>query len=121
MSHLLVGLLGVLVGTLLGHRFTLHRERRKEYNEVIIPLKKAIRKKANDLNSSSIDPSLVSATQFKISDSLYHRIDNEFQKYGQLMREAMHTDEWGISHLKDDFVPQLIKILNKMDSLLKVK
>lgn len=37
MSELLAGLLGVLIGAFLGHRFSLGRDKRREYNKAISP------------------------------------------------------------------------------------
>ncbi|WP_160289837.1 hypothetical protein [Vibrio campbellii] len=120
-NPILTGVFGVLTGALLGHRFSLSRDKRKEYNEVVVPLKSAIRKKANDPSSCSLDPALVSAVQFKISDSDYQKLTNEYRKYGEIMREAISPDDWGVPQLKVELVPQIVESLNKMDSLLKVR
>ncbi len=44
-NPIFTGVFGVLTGALLDHRFALSRDKRREYNEVVVPLKSAIQKK----------------------------------------------------------------------------
>ncbi|RZG16805.1 hypothetical protein EXT47_05620 [Pseudoalteromonas sp. CO342X] len=120
-NPILTGMFGVAVGALLGHNFALGRDKRKEYNEVVVPLKSAIREKVNDPSSCGLDYALVSALQFKISDSHYQKLTNEYRKYGEVMREAIYSDDLGVPQLKGELVPQIVESLNKMDSLLKIR
>ncbi|HCZ9602881.1 TPA: hypothetical protein O4H83_001140 [Vibrio cholerae] len=120
-NPIFTGVFGVLTGALLGHRFALSRDKRKEHNEVVVPLKRAIQESVNKPSSYGVDAALVHAVQFKISDTRYHKLTKEYGKYSELMREAIYPDDWGVPQLKNEFVPKIVDSLNKMDSLLTVR
>ena len=49
MNEVIVGLLGVLVGTLLGNWMALGRDKRREYNKVVNPIRATLLKAEDDL------------------------------------------------------------------------
>ncbi|WP_336938254.1 hypothetical protein [Vibrio cholerae] len=120
-NPIFTGIFGVLIGALLGHRLALGRDKRKEYNEVVVPLKSAIQKEANNPRPFIIDSTLVNAVQFKIPPSHYRKLTNEYQKYTGTMTKAIYSNDWGEPQLNHQLVPQIVQSLNNMDSLLKVR
>jgi hypothetical protein len=49
MSEVIIGLLGVLVGTLLGNWMALGRDKRREYNKVVNPMRATLLKAEDEL------------------------------------------------------------------------
>ena len=48
----IVSFVTLLVGVILGHRFTLNREKRREHNEVVLPLKQKVLEYIDELKVS---------------------------------------------------------------------
>jgi hypothetical protein len=88
MLAVLTGLLGTLIGLFFGHRLSLGRERRKEFNEVASPIYEDLEKQlitassgafpmsANDFAKSSFISLKPHLTRLKVS-----KLDNSIEKY----------------------------------------
>lgn len=110
---------GGLVGVHLAHRFTLWRDRRKEYNDAVIPLKHLIEMASNPpfrpLQKSDISP-----IKHKVPDRLYGKLIPLHERYIALHNKSyVQEDDSPFTTYKRH--PDMDKLLRRMDKLLKVK
>ncbi|HGV9306071.1 TPA: hypothetical protein ACNOH7_001976 [Vibrio fluvialis] len=113
------GFLGVLVGGLITHRFSLGRERRKEHNEQMLPLKKhvsaCIDNPYDKLEKEDISPirHLVSAKQYDSIMAIYEEYSAEYY--------ACFTGEGIAPYQRFEKTPALVASLHKLFNALPLK
>lgn len=123
MSELLFGLVGVLLGGLIGHRLAIGRDRRREYNEIVEPLRVASLKARDDIergyswrafNESDID---------RVRAFLPRRKKEEFERvlerYRKAYRAALVPDNMGGQVVIKDHTLQVLIELHAIEALLK--
>ncbi|WP_219622640.1 hypothetical protein, partial [Vibrio parahaemolyticus] len=66
MDNLLIGIVCGLIGYLIGHRFALGRDLRKEHNDLVIPIREKLLKELDQLNSGTFGNSLSSDDLFSL-------------------------------------------------------
>ena len=128
MTELLTGLLGVLVGGLLVHRFALFRDQRKEYNEAITPFLKFLIKAEEQANSGYIwikwDDDELLNTKLKLSNSKKVKLEKLIEAYQSSIRKAYPVNKekpWeGAMPVRQEF-EKIVDIINEIKTLLKVK
>ncbi|BBM64924.1 TPA: hypothetical protein P0E26_005029 [Vibrio harveyi] len=101
------GVFGVLVGGLLGHRFALGRDKRKEYNEVIIPVREALidqlYKLNDDIFDSGIDETHLLRLQANLNVQKFKRIETQYDNYQELRDKAGERDMYGQFTKNDEY------------------
>ena len=127
MDPIVSGLLGVLIGALLGHRFALGRDKRKEWNAVVKPIKQRIHEHIDELqeyNTSNIwlDESEIRLLRMHLSAARYQIIKKHLDSY-----IATKEDEGTV----DSFLPvivyslesrgKMVRNLRSIDEILKLK
>ncbi|HGV9306072.1 TPA: hypothetical protein ACNOH7_001977 [Vibrio fluvialis] len=96
------GFVGMLIGALLAHRFALGRDRRKEHNDVVIPLLKHIDAALKTPDAYQLFGSTVKDTQFIIPDRHYKRLEASYGEYNKAFRRAIRAGSWsGLVQLTD--------------------
>ncbi|MDW1738879.1 MULTISPECIES: hypothetical protein [unclassified Vibrio] len=114
------GLIGVLVGGLLSHRFNLWRDTRKEYNNVVIPVKHNISKALHKPHNVYLDINAIHGLQCIISNRQYEKVSTQVEVYKSIINA-----KWDYRDEKEFNVEQntsdIINTLKSIDSLLKVK
>ncbi|HHI5024091.1 TPA: hypothetical protein ACP5VK_003158 [Vibrio parahaemolyticus] len=113
---------GMLVGGLIGHRLTLWRDKRKEYNEVVIILKDKIDTAKGYSNSPvSLDSEIKTARHYIKSRTL-RSLKEKYAEYNRLFAEAPKRSTWyGDIEIDDARKEAIVKVLEDMDKLLKLK
>ncbi len=116
------GFVGMLIGGLITHRLTLWRDRRKEYNEVVRPLKDRIdRAKEHCKTQVSLEGDIKKARHY-ISSRTLRLLKEKYAEYNRLFDEAPRTSVFDNEFEIDDTRKASIeKVLEDMDKLLKVK
>lgn len=116
------GFVGMLIGGLITHRLTLWRDRRKEYNEVVRPLKDRIdRAKEHCKTQVSLEGDIKKARHY-ISSRTLRLLKEKYAEYNRLFDEAPRLSSWQNDvEIDDTRKASIEKVLKDMDKLLKLK
>ncbi|WP_274057887.1 hypothetical protein [Vibrio parahaemolyticus] len=112
---------GMLVGGLIGHRLALGRDKRKEYNDAIRPLKSLVSKTSRSPLKGSLTRESIDAVEHYVSPRVYVKLVEALNEYREKMAETTQTDGWGVPYMDEEDKVEVRAILTKMDKLLKVK
>lgn len=113
------GFLGVLVGGLITHRFSLGREKRKEHNELMLPLKKRVSASIDNpydkIEKEDISPirHLVSPKQYDSIMAIYEAYTAEYY--------TCFTGEGIAPYQRFEKTPALVAALRKLFEVLPLK
>ncbi|CAG9298409.1 hypothetical protein [Celerinatantimonas diazotrophica] len=122
-SGILSGILGILIGAFINHRFAIGRERAKECRAVIIPLKQKIYEHINNFDSNPthkrIIRSDIETIRVYISEYRYKRIIRKWKEYDELMCKSSSTDNYGQEQWCSDFESNIKKKLMELNSAIK--
>lgn len=126
MSELLAGFLGVLIGAFLGHRFSLDRDKRKEYNQAVTPFLEYMYKIEEQANNGHIWSKINEPDLLKVKMALSRRNLKKFEmlmnSYYESLKKAYPINEekpWeGASAITSEF-NKIIVIIRKIRNLLK--
>lgn len=122
LSEILSGLIGVLVGALIGNRLALGRDKRKEYNLIVIPVREVLIKQLSMLNDGNFQHGLnesdIEKLQARSSNSEFKRIKKIYKTYDYYRSNSGTYDSYG-NFTKDDeyfkkFTDQTTLFLNKL-------
>ncbi|HAV1324440.1 TPA: hypothetical protein L3N00_000780 [Vibrio parahaemolyticus] len=113
---------GMLVGGLIGHRLALGRDKRKEYNEVVRPLKDRIDvAKERCKTQVSLESDIKKARHY-ISSRTLRLLKEKYAEYDRLFDEAPRRGSYDNEFDIDDTrKAAIVKVLEDMDRLLKLK
>ncbi|ELA8374155.1 hypothetical protein Q2Y24_000249 [Vibrio alginolyticus] len=116
------GFVGMLIGGLITHRFTLWRDKRKEYNEVVIVLKDRIDvAKERCKTQVSLEGDIKKARHY-ISSRTLRLLKEKYAEYDRLFDEAPRRGFYDNEFEVDDArQAAIVKVLEDMDKLLKLK
>ena len=122
-----VTLIGFILGAYSGHKFSLSRDKRKEHNDAIRPLKGTVLKLIDDLGKGthySIDQDIENISTYfsenefnKIKEACDNYNSSYTEKYFNLKRDANRVSE----PMNDNDLNELIEIAEKINNLLKIK
>ena len=117
--------LTLLIGMLIGNILAIGRDKRKEYNEVVIPLKNKILKHIDSFDSKpdcdGLNKCDIETIRLCVAESLYRKIIKEHNEYTELMRQSITSDNWGVPYLIEEGNINILKKLNNINSMLKVR
>ena len=94
----LIPFLTLLLGGLIGNRFALGRDKRKEYNAVVLPLKQKVLAYIDLLEESnhlSFSEREVKALRGIISERKYRVIQKLYNEFVSLIRSHQQINEYG--------------------------
>lgn len=116
------GFVGMLIGGLITHRLTLWRDKRKEYNEVVRPLKDRIDvAKERCKTQVSLESDIKKARHY-ISSRTLRLLKEKYAEYDRLFDEAPRRGSYDNEFDIDDTrKAAIVKVLEDMDKLLKLK
>ncbi|MEH6384309.1 MAG: hypothetical protein V7780_06855 [Colwellia sp.] len=98
MDPILSGILGVLVGGLIGHRLALGRDKRKEFNDCIFPLREKLLHQIDKLSAQNFDHGIDDKEITKLIAVLGERktkqISLVYKEYSEARNNSGVKDEW---------------------------
>lgn len=110
------------VGGVLGHRFSLWRDRRKEHNEAVIPFKDALYDAEKECRIQQSFEEEIKEVRHHISKRTLRELEKCYETYRRLYAEARRTDFWDtVIELEAEREDAIKKTLRDMDKLLKLK
>lgn len=112
---------GMLVGGLITHNLALGREKRKEYNDAIRPLKAHISEARRSSLKNPLTLDMIVAVEHFVSPKLYDRLMPLFKDYQLNLNIATSSNGWGVPVMTDEGTVAVSKTLDEMDEMLKVK
>jgi hypothetical protein len=98
MDPILSGILGVLVGGFIGHRLTLDRDKRKEHNSVVLPLKQKVLEYIDEFKQSghiNFNESEIKTLRGVVSERKYNQVKYLYCEFIGLIRKHRHRNETG--------------------------
>lgn len=99
MYPILSGILGVLIGGFVGHRFALGRDKRKEFNDCISPLREKLIHQMAKLSSQGYEHGIVDNEITKLEAVLgkakTKQISLAYKKYSEARKISGDKDEFG--------------------------
>ncbi|EGR9044515.1 hypothetical protein LG819_004731 [Vibrio parahaemolyticus] len=112
---------GMLVGGLITHNLTLGRDKRKEYNDAVRPLKAHISEARRSSLKNPLTLDMIVAVEHFVSPKLYDRLMSLFKDYQLNLNIATSSNDWGVPVMTEEGTVAVSKTLDEMDKLLKVK
>ena len=125
MNAILTGLLGALIGGFIGHKFALGRDKRKEHNDVVLPIKQKLLDHLDYLSKCSTQ-SYISENELKelrgiLKESHYKKIKSAFDSYKQLIQKYMKIDDYSQIYYENDDCKIILDKAKEMNRLIKLK
>ena len=125
MDPLLTGIAGILIGGLLGHRLALGRDKRKEYNEVVRPIKQKLLVQMDVFNKGEIGVIFqyneISILRTFISSRKYGAIIKLHQECVDYMNNNREINNRGYEVYSKECCEFISANFNKINKLLKLK
>lgn len=92
-----LSLLTFFLGLFLGHRLTLGRDRRKEFNEIVQPIRDVLLKERESPTPYSVSPSKIDADRLESVLHCWQRraFRNSWLAYGKSKQEGVYQDSVG--------------------------
>jgi hypothetical protein len=127
-SELLAGLLGVLIGGLSTHRFSLGRDKRKEYNEAVAPFLEFLLHAEEQARNGHLwvkwnDEDLIKI-QLRLSNKKIIKLNELVKLYKESTYKAYPVNKekpWeGSGPIKEE-LENTVKIIQNMKILLKLQ
>ncbi|MCG6465414.1 hypothetical protein K6U37_24535 [Vibrio parahaemolyticus] len=110
------------VGGILGHRFSLWRDRRKEHNEAVIPFKDALYDAGKECRIQQSFEEEIKEVRHHIPKRTLRELEKCYATYRRLYAEARRADFWDtVIELEAERADAIKKTLQDMDKLLKLK
>jgi len=120
-----VPFLTLFIGMFIGNRLAIGRDKRKEYNEVVLPIKQKILDHIDYLNKGNmggyLNHSEVKSLRGLISENLYQIIKIKFDEYNNLVQKHMETNEWGEVSYSSVNCKEIASKVKKINEVLKLK
>lgn len=125
MSEILSGLLGVLVGGLIGHWLALGRDKRREFNEVVDPVRLSLLKAREDLKKGHAWRAFASPdidrVRIVLKSSKREALDQALTRYWNAYRDAHKPDGMGGQIILKEKTASVLKEIDYIEALLKRK
>lgn len=125
MKELLIAIVSCLIGGIIGHWLSLGRDRRKEHNEVVLPIKKKVLEHLDCLNDGSLSLRLnesdIKSLRGIVNERQYKKIKLVFAEYKSVLRECVSTDDYGQEVWSENGCEKVSYFARKLDHLLKIK
>ncbi|HCG6770824.1 TPA: hypothetical protein NJ252_004483 [Vibrio parahaemolyticus] len=129
MEKLAIAIVSCLIGVLIGHRFQLGRDKRKEYNDAVLPLKQRIQDHSDELSETSfifspLKKEEIKKVRFFLKSSKYQELVGSHAKYNQklsVLGKLTQISERNKRYYSQTERDELISALHKMDELLPLK
>jgi hypothetical protein len=129
MLEVIAGLLiGFILGTYAGHKFSLSRDKRKEHNDAIRPLKDTVLKLIDGLGKGAygyVKEQDIDNIRTYIPEKKFNEIKKAYGNYCDFYSEKVRSlprDQNGLrGSLNDDALNRLIELAGKIVRLLKLK
>jgi hypothetical protein len=126
-ENIAFSLIGILVGYLIGNRLAIGRDKRKEFNEVAIPIHLTLLRQIEILKGGTFIESKVTDDDFRklglfFDGSKSIRYANDLKKYKQCIEYSVHLEQgrWKVD-FKIDTITNYIKASYIMLSYVKRK
>ncbi len=125
MEKLSIAILSCLIGVIIGHWLSLGRDRRKEHNDVVLPIKQKVLEHIDYLDDGYLLLTL-SETDIKplrniVSERKYKKIKLAFSEYKSVLRKCVSTDDYGQQVCSDNGCREISSSAKKLNYLLKIK
>ncbi|WP_076421210.1 hypothetical protein [Colwellia sp. UCD-KL20] len=129
MDKLLIGVVCALIGVFIGHKLTIGRDKRKEFNDAIKPFKQRILSHQEDLQTAGYIQSPLEQNEFKslrlyLGDKKYFHLIDLFKEYNAALENSGEIDNSPISFsvvYSDIECHKLAAIVCKINSQLQLK
>ena len=125
MEVLISGIFGVLIGGFIGHRLALGRDKRREYNSAVRPLKQNILEHIDSLNNGGshlyIKDEYISQVRCWIPEKQFTSIKIAYKKYCDLYRESGKQDDCGGLFYSPEELKKIAKQAAIINSFLHLK
>ncbi|EIL2907562.1 hypothetical protein LLT35_001050 [Vibrio alginolyticus] len=112
---------GMLVGGVITHRLTLGRDKRKEYNDAIRPLKSKVSKALRSPATVFLTRAMIDDVEHYVSPRVYLKLIELCDVYLERLDETLTVDSSGLTYMSEQDAVEVRAILTKMGKLLKVK
>jgi hypothetical protein len=124
METIISGVIGVLIGALLGHMLALGRDKRKEYNLAIRPLKQKILKHVDSLKEGKTNQYIsdddISEIRCWLPEKLYGLIKLAHKNYCSLFQKYEINDV-GMQYWSTDVLNEMAKLALDINCNLPLK
>ena len=122
MEQYLISLLTFCLGTLVGHRLPLWRERRKEFNEIAIPIRITLTKQIREMETGQFPRSQVNGDQWallavQLGERKAKSLHALVEAHQEAQRNSGHTAPDG-SWALDDF-SECLRLSRKLLSYVR--
>ncbi|WP_019616400.1 hypothetical protein [Psychromonas ossibalaenae] len=126
MNTLLGSIASGLIAVLVGHRLILSKDKRKEYNEAVIPLLSRLLKHKDELSQdmliNRIEDHSIDNVKFFISNRNEKKLMHHFKLYSDLCRVGVKNNAFtGLTDYKPGLFNELIFHVDGMLSTIKRK
>tara|TARA_R110001606_G_scaffold109051_2_gene234537 strand:- start:190 stop:567 length:378 start_codon:yes stop_codon:yes gene_type:complete len=125
MEALLIAIVSCLVGVIIGHRLSLGRDRRKEHNEVIRPIKQQLLEHLGYLSEGSaylmLNEKDINSLYGVISKREYGKILLVFSEYKEVIEKNILYDSYGQIECSKTGYDKIIRSAENLNKILKVK
>ena len=129
-NPIITGLLGVLIGTLLGHKLSLGRDKRKEYNQAIEVLRVKSLKHLGSMENGKIGNMLVRSDEIislkavighKQSKNIESAFDRYEQTYDAVFKTKIPSTPINPQPINTDKIPECKGALEQFVEALELK
>ncbi|MFT6905962.1 MAG: hypothetical protein ACJAS1_002625 [Oleiphilaceae bacterium] len=125
MNAVLSGVIGVLVGVFIGHRFALDRDKRKEHNDVVRPLKQKVLRQLDMLTNGEIGSFLndkdLQILRTIISEKKYEKIIDTRRECFEMMSKYAFVNDKGYERYRKECYEKVFLKVRDLNCLLKLK
>jgi hypothetical protein len=124
--NLVVPLLTLFLGGLLGNQFALGRDKRKEHNAVVLPLKQKVLAYIDELKQSrhlnfNFNESEIKTLRGVISEQKYNQVKGLYCEFVGLIRKHSHINKAGYIIYSEVAKIEISRKLKEIDVLLSLK
>lgn len=125
LETLLVAIGSGLIGVFIGHRFSLGRDKRREYSQAILPIRKRIIEQLETLGSGHFDAGIQNADIVDIKASLAtakaKKVAVIYEKYAQYRSKSGSHDKYHNFTKDDEFFDKFINVTKVLLKELSLK
>lgn len=124
MNEILAGLLGMLIGGFIGHRLSLGRDRRKEHNAAVLPLKQKVLEYIDLLKKSEHLPFVekeIKVLRGIVSERKYDEVKRLYNEFISLIIRHGEINEIGYVVYSKKADIEISNKLRKIEKILSLK
>jgi hypothetical protein len=122
--NFVVPFLTLLLGGVLGNRFALGRDKRKEHNAVVLPLKQKVLAYIDELKKSrhlNFNESEIRTLRGIVSEREYNQVKDLYCEFVGLIRKHQHTNKVGYIIYSKEANIEISRKLKEIDFSLSLK